>query len=40
MRPLQRDHFSSGRVMDKLYFGLGAVLYLLFVAWCVITPQK
>jgi hypothetical protein len=31
---------SPGQVMDKLYLGLGAALYLLFVAWCIITPQK
>jgi hypothetical protein len=31
---------SPGQAMDKLYFGLGAALYLLFVAWCIITPQK
>jgi hypothetical protein len=30
----------SGAVMDKLYFGLGAALYLLFVVWCIATPQK
>jgi len=26
--------------MDKLYFGLGAAFYLLFVVWCIATPQK
>jgi hypothetical protein len=30
----------SGRVMEKVYFGIGAVLYLLFVAWCMVTPHK
>jgi len=35
-----RDQFSSGQFMDKLYFGLGAALYLLFVVWCISTPQK
>jgi len=34
------EQFSPGQVMDKLYLGLGAALYLLFVAWCIITPQK
>jgi hypothetical protein len=29
-----------GQFMDKLYFGLGAALYLLFVVWCIGTPQK
>jgi hypothetical protein len=40
--PAGRDQtqFSAGQVMDKLYLGLGAALYLLFVAWCIITPQK
>jgi hypothetical protein len=36
----RRDLFSSGHLMDKLYYGLGAALYLMFVAWCIITPQK
>jgi hypothetical protein len=31
---------SPGQAMDKLYFGLGAALYLVFVAWCIIAPQK
>jgi hypothetical protein len=29
-----------GSVMDKLYFGIGIALYVLFAAWCMITPQK
>jgi hypothetical protein len=31
---------STERVMDKLYFGIGAALYLLFAAWCMVTPPK
>jgi hypothetical protein len=38
--PTGDDQFSSGQVMDKLYFGVGAALYLLFVIWCIATPQK
>ena len=30
----------TGRVMEKVYFGIGAALYLLFVAWCMVTPHK
>jgi len=26
--------------MEMLYFGIGAAVYLLFVAWCLVTPQK
>jgi len=26
--------------MEKIYFGLGVALYVMFVAWCIITPQK
>jgi hypothetical protein len=33
-------NFFAGQGMDKLYLGLGAALYLLFVAWCITTPQK
>jgi len=38
--PTGAINFSSGQVMDKLYFGLGAAFYLLFVVWCIATPQK
>jgi hypothetical protein len=38
--PCMVDQSSPGQVMDKLYFGLGAALYLLFVVWCMGTPQK
>jgi hypothetical protein len=38
--PTGAINFSSGQIMDKLYFGLGAALYLLFVVWCIATPQK
>jgi hypothetical protein len=34
------DQTSPGQSMDKLYFGLGAAFYLLFVVWCISTPQK
>jgi hypothetical protein len=34
------DQIFSGQGMDKLYFGIGAALYLVFVAWCIISPQK
>jgi hypothetical protein len=30
----------SGQGMDKLYLGIGAALYLVFVAWCIISPNK
>jgi hypothetical protein len=38
--PCVVDQYSPGQVMEKLYFGLGAALYVLFVAWCIFTPQK
>jgi hypothetical protein len=38
--PSMVDQSSPGQVMDKLYFGLGAAFYLLFVVWCIGTPQK
>ncbi len=34
------NHTLSGRGMDKLYLGIGAALYLVFVAWCIISPHK
>jgi hypothetical protein len=34
------DELFAGQGMDKLYLGLGAAVYLMFVAWCIITPQK
>jgi hypothetical protein len=38
--PCVVDRSFPGQVMDKLYFGLGAAFYLLFVIWCIATPQK
>ena len=33
------NHFNEAG-MGMLYFGIGAALYVLFAAWCIITPQK
>jgi len=30
----------SGQGMENVYLGVGAALYLAFVAWCIISPHK
>jgi hypothetical protein len=27
-------------LMNHLYVGIGAAVYVLFVVWCIVTPQK
>jgi hypothetical protein len=38
--PMVDQTLFSGQGMDKLYLGIGAALYLVFVAWCIVSPHK
>jgi len=34
------DQTFSGQAMEHIYIGIGAALYLVFVAWCIVSPHK
>jgi hypothetical protein len=34
------DQTFSGQGMENIYIGIGAALYLVFVAWCIVSPHK
>jgi hypothetical protein len=34
------DQSFSGQGMENIYIGIGAALYLVFVAWCIVSPHK
>jgi hypothetical protein len=34
------DQTFSGQGMENIYLGIGAALYLVFVAWCIVSPHK